>query len=74
LDDTEFAGFDMGARVTQDLLVTLLGIWQEMSVQLEIMWQMLQVSMVQLDIFGSAAMIWCHKPKLYVGLRMGCQW
>ena len=49
-DDTEFAGFNMGARVTQDLLVALLGIWQEMSMQLDIMWQMLQVSMVQLDI------------------------
>ena len=50
LDDTEFAGFDMGAWVTQDLLVALLGILQEMSVQSEIMRQMLQFSMVQLDI------------------------
>src|SRR5882724_614545 len=50
LDDTEFSGFDMGVRVTQDLSVTLLRIWQEMSVQSEIMWQMLQVSMAQLDI------------------------
>jgi len=49
-DDTKFAGFNMGAQVTQDLSVTLLGIWQEMSVQLEIMRQMLQASMVQLDI------------------------
>jgi len=49
-DDTEFAAFDMGGWVTQDLLVTLLGIWQEMSVQSEIMWQTLQVSMAQLDI------------------------
>jgi len=40
----------MGARVTQDLSVTLLRIRQEMSVQLDIMQQMLQVSMVQLDI------------------------
>ena len=40
----------MGAWVTQDLLVALLGIWQEMSVHSEIMWQMLQVSMVLLDI------------------------
>jgi len=42
--------FDMGAQVTQDLSVTLLRIWQEMSVQLDIMRQMLQVSMAQLDI------------------------
>ena len=40
----------MGVQVTQDLLVALLRIWQEMSMQLEIMWQMLQVSMAQLDI------------------------
>jgi len=50
LDDTKFVGFDMGAWVTQDLSVALLGIRQEMSVQLEIMQQMLQVSMAQLDI------------------------
>jgi len=50
LDDTEFAGFDMGARVTQDLSVTLLGIRQEMSMQSDIMRQMLQVSMVQLEV------------------------
>jgi len=49
-DDTEFAGFNMGVWVTQDPSVTLLGICQEMSMQLEIMWQMLQVSMVQLEI------------------------
>ena len=49
-DDTEFAGFDMGAQVTQDLSVALLRIWQEMSVQSDIMQQMLQVSMAQLDI------------------------
>ena len=49
-DDTEFAGFDMGAWVTQDLSVALLGIQQEMSVQSDIMRQMLQVSMAQLDI------------------------
>ena len=49
-DDNEFVGFDMGARVTQDLSVVILGIRQEMSMQSEIMWQMLQVSMVQLDI------------------------
>jgi len=42
--------FDMGAQVTQDLSVTLLRIWQEMSVQLDITRQMLQVSMAQLDI------------------------
>jgi len=40
----------MGAWVTQDLSVALLGIWQEMSMQSEIMWQMLQVSMAQLDV------------------------
>jgi len=40
----------MGAWVTQDLSVVLLRIWQEMSVQSDIMRQMLQVSMVQLDI------------------------
>ena len=40
----------MGAQVTQDLSVVLLRTWQEMSVQSEIMWQLLQVSMVQLDI------------------------
>src|SRR5882724_9050589 len=49
-DDTEFVRFDMGVRVTQDLSVTLLEIRQEMSMQLEIMRQMLQVSMEQLDI------------------------
>jgi len=49
-DNTEFAGFDMGVQVTQDLSVALLGIWKEMSVQLEIMRQMLQVSMAQLDV------------------------
>ena len=49
-DNTKFPGFDMGAWVTQDLSVTLLRIWQEMSMQSEIMQQMLQVSMVQLDI------------------------
>ena len=40
----------MGAQVTQDLLVELLGIWQEMAKQLEIMQQMLQVAMVQLEV------------------------
>jgi len=40
----------MGEQVTQDLSVTLLEIWQEMSVQSEIMWKLLQVSMAQLDI------------------------
>ena len=49
-DDTNFAGFDMGVCVTQDLSVMLLRIWQEMSVQSEIMWQMLQVSMAQLYV------------------------
>jgi len=47
-DDSDFTGFDMGAWVTQDLMVALLSIQQEMTVQLEIMWQMLQLSMVQL--------------------------
>ena len=49
-DYTNFAGFDMGVCVTQDLSVMLLRIWQEMSVQSEIMWQMLQVSMAQLYV------------------------
>ena len=49
-DDTNFIGFDMGLWVTQDLSAMLLSIRQEMSMQLEIMWQMLQVSMVQLDV------------------------
>ena len=49
-DDTEFSGFYMGAQVTQDLSVALLRICQEMSIQSEIMQQMLQVSMAQLDI------------------------
>ena len=49
-DNAKFTGFDMGAWVTQDLLVTLLGICQDMSAQSEIMWQMLQVSMAQLDV------------------------
>src|SRR5882724_4328339 len=50
LDDTIFVRFDMGVQVTQDLSVALLRIWQEMSMQLEIMRQMLQVCMAQLDI------------------------
>ena len=49
-DDTKFVRFNMGVQVTQDLSVALLGIWKEMSVQLEIMRQMLQVSMAQLDV------------------------
>jgi len=32
-----------------DLSVVLLRIWQEMSMQSEIMWQMVQVSMAQLE-------------------------
>src|SRR5882724_3854388 len=48
--DSEFEGLDMGAWVTPDLLVALLGIWQELAKQLEIMQQMLQVSMVQLEV------------------------
>src|SRR5882724_10989645 len=52
LDDTNFTGFDMGVWVTQDLSVVLLGIRQEMTMQLEIMWQMLQVSMAQLEVLG----------------------
>jgi len=46
-EDTDFEGLTW---VTQDLSVTLLGIQQGMSMQLEIMWKMLQVSMVQLDV------------------------
>jgi len=48
-DDTNFIGFDMGAWVTQDLSVTLLGISQDMSMQSYIIQQMLQVSMAQLE-------------------------
>ena len=40
----------MGAQVTQHLTVALLGIQQEMAKQSEIMWQILQVSMVQLEV------------------------
>ena len=49
-DNSDFIGFNMGVQVTQDLSVMLLGIEQEMAMQLEIMWQMLQVSMGQLEV------------------------
>jgi len=48
--DNEVEGLDIGAWVTQDLSVVLLGIQQEMAKQSEIMWQMLQVSMAQLEV------------------------
>jgi len=66
-DDTKFVGFDMGAWVTQDLSVVLLGIRQEMSVQLEIMRQMLQVSMAQLDI------LWVRGNDLLSQAEVLCQ-
>jgi len=49
-ESSDLVEIDLGSGVTQDLLVMLLGIWQEMSVQSEIMRQMLQVSMVQLEV------------------------
>ena len=48
--DSEAEGNDMGVQVTQDLSMALLGIWQEMAEQLELMWQMLQVAMAQLEV------------------------
>ena len=48
--DSEAEGLNMGVWVTQDLLVALLGIRKEMAKHSEIMWQMLQVSMVQLEV------------------------
>ena len=66
-DDTEFTRFDMGVWVTQDLSVALLGIWQEMSMQLEIMQQMLQVSMAQLDI------LWVSGNDLVLQAETLCQ-
>jgi len=49
-EDSDFLGVDLGLRVTQDLSLTLIGIWKEMSIQLDIMQQMLQVSMAQLKV------------------------
>ena len=73
LDNTKFAGFDMGAWVTHDLLVMLLGIHQEMCMQSEIMWQMLQVSMVQLDILQVGSNDLVSKPRHCVRSEVGCQ-
>ena len=71
-DDTKFVGFDMGVQVTQDLLVALLRIHQEMSVQSEIMQQMLQSPWCNWTSFGSAAMIWSHKPRHCIRSEVGC--
>ena len=65
-DDTEFVGFDMGARVTQDLSVTLLRIWQEMSVQWDTMRQMLQVSKSDLNWTLDLDGLLHHLGQIYV--------
>ena len=68
----------MGAWVTQDLLVALLGIWQEIAKQSEIMWQMLQVAMAQLEVMSvmgidlvsqAEAVCQCNvSPQLWMGI------
>jgi len=74
LDDTEFARFDMGAWVTQDLSVMLLGIRQEMSVQSDIMQQMLQVSMAQLDILRVSSNNLSLQAEALCQIGSGCWW
>jgi len=65
-------GSQHGCAGDPGLSVVLLRIWQEMSVQSEIMRQMLQVSMVQLDILRVGATTWCCKLKHYIRSGVGC--
>jgi len=71
-EDSNLVGVDLGMQVTQDLSIVILGIWQEMSMQSEIMWQMLQVSMAQLKVLGLGGWTWRLRQRLYVGLGVGC--
>jgi len=63
----------MGAQVTQDLSVALLRIRKEMSVQLDIMQQMLQVSMAQLDMLQVRVNDLDCRWRQFVGSGVGCQ-
>ena len=71
MEDSEFTGFDMGAWVTQDLSAVLLGIQQEMTMQSEIMRQMVQVSIVQLKVLQVRGVDLASQA--YVGSGVGSQ-
>jgi len=69
--DSEAEGLNMGAWVTQDLLVALLGIWQEIAKQSEIMWQMLQVAMAQLEVMRVGGIDLASQAEAVYQIRSG---